>query len=218
MHLYGTAQIEPTNDGILPVDEMMGTLMQPGSEFLGRGIAMYFVKVVRLQFTTYSLRQGFRVIMRSPMLRHVSRDRDHNRHSPGICHETRRKAELPTHLRQIGKRESNRCVRLAALPGVRPSLHDPMGYELTNVMGTIRLLEHARKMGTPHFVFASSSSVYGPDTPLPAVETSAPDPCSPYALTKLHGEQWGRLYSRLHGLRFLALRFFSVWDPGNVPI
>jgi UDP-glucuronate 4-epimerase len=108
-------------------------------------------------------------------------------------------------------------VHLAALPGVRPSLHDPMGYVFTNVMGTIRLLEHARKMGTPHFVFASSSSVYGPDTPLPAVESSAPDPCSPYALTKLHGEQWGRLYSRLHGLRFLALRFFSVWGPGQRP-
>jgi UDP-glucuronate 4-epimerase len=72
-------------------------------------------------------------------------------------------------------------------------------------------------MGTPHFVFASSSSIYGPDTPLPAEETTAPDPCSPYTLTKLHGEQWGRLYSRLHGLRFLALRFFSVWGPGQRP-
>ena len=43
------------------------------------------------------------------------------------------------------------------------------------------------------------------------------NPCSPYALTKLHGEQWGRLYARLHGLRFLALRFFSVWGPGQRP-
>lgn len=93
-----------------------------------------------------------------------------------------------------------------------------MSYELTNVMDMIRLLEHARKMGTPHFVFASSSSVYGPDTPLPAVETSAAAPCSPYALAKLHGEQWGRLYSRLHGLRFLAMRFFSVWGPEQPPI
>lgn len=108
-------------------------------------------------------------------------------------------------------------VHLAALAGVRPSLHDPLGYQITNVIGTIRLLDHCRKMGTPQFVFASSSSVYGPDTPLPAEETTPPDPCSPYALTKLHGEQWGRLYSRLHGLRFLALRFFSVWGPGQRP-
>jgi len=72
-----------------------------------------------------------------------------------------------------------------------------------------------------HFVFASPSSVYGPRTPLPAEETAMPDPRSPYALTKLLGEHRGRLYSRLyarlHGLRFLALRFFSVWGPGQRP-
>jgi UDP-glucuronate 4-epimerase len=108
-------------------------------------------------------------------------------------------------------------VHLAALAGVRPSMERQMDYEITNVVGTLRLLDHCRRFGTPHFVFASSSSVYGPATPLPAEETAIPDPCSPYALTKLHGEQWGRLYSRLHGLRFLALRFFSVWGPGQRP-
>lgn len=106
-------------------------------------------------------------------------------------------------------------VHLAALAGVRPSMARKIDYEITNVVGTLRLLEHCRQFGTPHFVFASSSSVYGPQTPLPAEETVTPDPCSPYALTKLHGEQWGMLYSRLHGLRFLALRFFSVWGPGQ---
>jgi UDP-glucuronate 4-epimerase len=108
-------------------------------------------------------------------------------------------------------------VHLAALAGVRPSMDRPFDYLSTNVTGTLRLLEHCRVHGIPHFVFASSSSVYGPDTPLPAEESTTPDPCSPYALTKLHGEQWGRLYSRLHGLRFLALRFFSVWGPGQRP-
>ena len=72
-------------------------------------------------------------------------------------------------------------------------------------------------MRIPHFVFASSSSVYGPEMPLSAEESTPANPCRPYALTKLHGEQWGRLYSRLHGLRFLALRFFSVWGPGQRP-
>jgi UDP-glucuronate 4-epimerase len=108
-------------------------------------------------------------------------------------------------------------VHLAALAGVRPSMDRPFDYLSTNVTGTLRLLEHCRIHSIPHFVFASSSSVYGPDTPLPAEESTTPDPCSPYALTKLHGEQWGRLYSRLHGLRFLALRFFSVWGPGQRP-
>jgi UDP-glucuronate 4-epimerase len=108
-------------------------------------------------------------------------------------------------------------VHLAALAGVRPSMDRPFDYDSTNVTGTMRLLEHCRIHGIQHFVFASSSSVYGPDTPLPAEETAIPDPCSPYALTKLQGEQWGRLYSRLHGLRFLALRFFSVWGPDQRP-
>ena len=108
-------------------------------------------------------------------------------------------------------------VHLAALAGVRPSMTHPIGYHQTNVNGTLRLLEFCRTMGVPHFVFASSSSVYGPNSPLPFTEDGPTDPCSPYALTKLIGEQWGRLYARLHGLRFVALRFFSVWGPGQRP-
>ena len=58
-------------------------------------------------------------------------------------------------------------VHLAALAGVRPSMTHPLGYHQTNVNGTLRLLEFCRSMGVPHFVFASSSSVYGPTSPLP---------------------------------------------------
>jgi UDP-glucuronate 4-epimerase len=108
-------------------------------------------------------------------------------------------------------------VHLAALAGVRPSMTHPLGYHQTNVNGTLRLMEFCRSMGVPHFVFASSSSVYGPTSPLPFTEDGPTEPCSPYALTKLIGEQWGRLYARLHGLRFVALRFFSVWGPGQRP-
>ena len=108
-------------------------------------------------------------------------------------------------------------VHLAALAGVRPSLDRPFDYLSTNVTGTLRILEHCRIHGIRRFVFASSSSVYGPDSPLPFSEGGPTDPCSPYALTKLQAEQWGRLYARLHGLRFVALRFFSVWGPGQRP-
>jgi UDP-glucuronate 4-epimerase len=108
-------------------------------------------------------------------------------------------------------------VHLAALAGVRPSLDRPLDYEATNVLATLRLLEHCRQHGIGRFVLASSSSVYGPDTPLPAEESALPCPQSPYALTKLHAEQWGRLYAQLHSLNFLALRFFSVWGPGQRP-
>ncbi|MFM2241562.1 MAG: hypothetical protein RLZ97_417 [Verrucomicrobiota bacterium] len=106
-------------------------------------------------------------------------------------------------------------IHLAALAGVRPSLDRPLDYEQTNVLGTLRLLDHCRQSGIGRFVLASSSSVYGPDTPLPAEETALPCPQSPYALTKLHAEQWGQLYAKLHGLNFVALRFFSVWGPGQ---
>jgi UDP-glucuronate 4-epimerase len=108
-------------------------------------------------------------------------------------------------------------VHLAALAGVRQSLKNPLRYHKTNVLGTLRLLEYCRTTEVPHFVFASSSSVYGPTSPLPFTEVGPTDPCSPYALTKLIGEQWGRLYARLHGIRFVALRFFSVWGPGQRP-
>ena len=108
-------------------------------------------------------------------------------------------------------------VHLAALAGVRPSLDRPLDYEATNVLATLRLLEHCRQNGIGRFVLASSSSVYGPDTLLPAEESALPCPQSPYALTKLHAEQWGQLYAKLHGLNFLALRFFSVWGPGQRP-
>ena len=108
-------------------------------------------------------------------------------------------------------------VHLAALAGVRQSIDRKLDYEFTNVIGTIRLLEHCRRMGIPHFVFASSSSVYGPDAPLPFSEDGPTNPRSPYALTKLHCEHWGQLYSKLHDIRFIALRFFSVWGPGQRP-
>jgi nucleoside-diphosphate-sugar epimerase len=106
-------------------------------------------------------------------------------------------------------------VHLGALAGVRPSLDRPLDYETTNVLGTLRLLEHCRQHDIGRFVLASSSSVYGPDTQLPAEESATPCPQSPYALTKLHAEQWGQLYAQLQGLNFIALRFFSVWGPGQ---
>ena len=108
-------------------------------------------------------------------------------------------------------------VHLAALGGVRPSIERPLDYLETNLTGTLRLLEHARQHGTPRFIFASSSSVYGPTDGSPSSEDDALAPCSPYALTKQQGEQWGRLYAQLHGLDFIALRLFAVWGEGQRP-
>lgn len=108
-------------------------------------------------------------------------------------------------------------VHLAALGGVRPSIERPLDYLETNLRGTLRLLELARQHGTPRFIFASSSSVYGPTDGSPSSEDDPLSPCSPYALTKQQGEQWGRLHAQLHGLDFIALRFFAVWGEGQRP-
>ncbi|MBT7854765.1 MAG: NAD-dependent epimerase/dehydratase family protein [Opitutae bacterium] len=109
-------------------------------------------------------------------------------------------------------------VHIAAKAGVRPSIENPGGYYETNVKGTLHLLEFARKKGVEQFVFASSSSVYGVNTKVPWSETDEGLlPISPYASTKLAGEGLGHVYSKLYGIRFLALRFFTVYGPRQRP-
>ena len=112
----------------------------------------------------------------------------------------------------------NVIVHLAAKAGVRPSIADPDVYVATNVGGTQNMLSFARHCGTPQFVFASSSSVYGVN---PRVPWSEDDhvlmPISPYAATKVSGELLGHVYAKLFGIRFLALRFFTVYGPRQRP-
>ena len=109
-------------------------------------------------------------------------------------------------------------VHLAARAGVRPSILDPIGYQEVNVRGTQNMLEFARELRIPQFVFASSSSVYGIN---PRVPWSEDDhvllPISPYASTKVSGELFGHVYSHLFGIRFVALRFFTVYGPRQRP-
>lgn len=108
-------------------------------------------------------------------------------------------------------------IHLAARAGVRPSITNPVGYLQTNVIGTQMLLDYARQAGVKQFVFASSSSVYGVNKNLPWTEDEKLQPISPYAMTKLAGEMAGHVASHLTGLRFLALRFFTVYGPSQRP-
>lgn len=109
-------------------------------------------------------------------------------------------------------------VHLAARAGVRPSIQDPRLYIETNIGGTFNLLEAARKAGVGRFICASSSSVYGVLKTVPFRE----DMClnqtiSPYAATKLAGEQLCSNYSHLYGMRTISLRFFTVYGPRQRP-
>lgn len=109
-------------------------------------------------------------------------------------------------------------VHLAAKAGVRPSIEDPRAYQDVNVTGTQNLLEFARARRIGHFVFASSSSVYGVNPRVPWREDDyVLQPIRPYASTKVSGELLGHVYSHLFGIRFIALRFFTVYGPRQRP-
>jgi len=109
-------------------------------------------------------------------------------------------------------------VHLAAKAGVRPSIQDPVAYQDVNVRGTQHMLELAREWGVRQFVFASSSSVYGVNPRVPwSEEDHVLQPISPYASTKVSGELLGHVYSHLYGIRFIALRFFTVYGPRQRP-
>ena len=109
-------------------------------------------------------------------------------------------------------------VHLAAKAGVRPSIADPMSYQTTNVIGTQNMLEFARNRGIKQFVFASSSSVYGINPNVPWREDDPQlMPISPYASTKVSCELMGHVYSHLFGIRFVGLRFFTVYGPRQRP-
>jgi len=108
-------------------------------------------------------------------------------------------------------------IHLAAKAGVRPSILNPILYQQVNVDGTQNLLEFARQKNIMQFVFASSSSVYGINENIPWNEDEKLKPISPYASTKLSCEMLGHVYSHLYGIRFLALRFFTVYGPAQRP-
>lgn len=108
-------------------------------------------------------------------------------------------------------------IHLAAKAGVRPSISDPLAYQRTNILGTQMLLDFAKETGVKQFVFASSSSVYGVNKNLPWKEDEQLLPISPYAMTKLAGEMAGHVFSSLYGIRFIALRFFTVYGPSQRP-
>jgi UDP-glucuronate 4-epimerase len=109
-------------------------------------------------------------------------------------------------------------VHLAAKVGVRPSIAEPLSYQRTNVAGTQNVLEFARERGVRQFVFGSSSSVYGVNPRVPwREEDHVLQPISPYAGSKVSGELLGHVYSHLYGMRFVALRFFTVYGPRQRP-
>lgn len=109
-------------------------------------------------------------------------------------------------------------MNLAAQAGVRYSIENPLAYIDSNIVGFANLLEVARHNPVMHFVYASSSSVYGGNTKIPFAESDSVDnPVSLYAATKKSNELMAHVYSKLYGIPTTGLRFFTVYGPWGRP-
>jgi nucleoside-diphosphate-sugar epimerase len=105
----------------------------------------------------------------------------------------------------------------AAVVSVTQTVQDPVTSALVNDMGTIKVLDAARRHSVRRVVLASSSAVYGDAPQLPKTESMTPAPLSPYAVQKLTNEYYSELYHRLYGLETVCLRYFNVYGPRQDP-
>lgn len=105
----------------------------------------------------------------------------------------------------------------AAWGSVPRSIEMPLVYCANNIVGTLNMMEAARKTGVKKFVYASSSSVYGDEPTLPKVEGREGNLLSPYALTKQCDEEWGKQYTMHYGLPTIGLRYFNVFGRRQDP-
>ncbi len=122
-------------------------------------------------------------------------------------------------MEELFKREKfDAVMNLAAQAGVRYSIENPMAYVESNVVGFVTLLECARHNPVKHFVYASSSSVYGGNEKTPFAEEDRVDnPVSLYAATKKSNELMAHVYAKLYGIPVTGLRFFTVYGPWGRP-
>ena len=111
----------------------------------------------------------------------------------------------------------NAVFHLAALPRVQFSIQNPEETHEANVNGTFNLLNTCRKFNVKRFVFSSSSSIYGDQEKLPIKEDALPAPISPYALHKLIGEQYCKVFTIIYGMETISLRYFNVYGPRQSP-
>lgn len=105
----------------------------------------------------------------------------------------------------------------AAVPSVPKSIADPEASHRANIQGTFNMLQAAREAGVKRFVSAASSSAYGESPTLPKIESMPTSPLSPYAVQKLAGEQYCRVFALCYGLETISLRYFNVFGPRQDP-
>ncbi len=122
--------------------------------------------------------------------------------------------------RQMLEKAAEDCdviFHLAAMVSVPQTIDDPVESALINEMGTLYVLEAARKKNIRRVVFSSSCAVYGDTPQLPKIESMPLNPCSPYAVQKRTAERYMRLGCELYGLETISLRYFNVYGPRQDP-
>jgi len=108
-------------------------------------------------------------------------------------------------------------IHLAARTSVPKSVQDPLETNRVNIDGTLNVLVAARDAKVRRFVYAASSSAYGETPTLPKIETMAPEPISPYGVTKYVGELYAQVFGRVYGLENASVRYFNVFGPRQDP-
>jgi len=112
----------------------------------------------------------------------------------------------------------NGIINLAARAGVRASVDNPWIFVESNMTGTLNMLEICRQTGTPKFIVASTSSIYGSNPPYPTPETaSSSEPLQPYAASKKGAEAMCHAYHHLYGIDVSVVRYFTVYGPAGRP-
>ena len=118
----------------------------------------------------------------------------------------------------VAREKPDVVCHLAAQINVTESVKDPAFDAMTNVIGTINLLEASVRAGVKRFIFSSTGgAIYGSPKVLPADETTRPEPMSPYGTSKLATEEYIKTYSRNHPLTYVILRYANVFGPRQVP-
>jgi len=105
----------------------------------------------------------------------------------------------------------------AAIPSVPRSVKDPLSTNNANINGTLNVLIAARDNFVKKVIYASSSSIYGDTPTLPKKESMTPTPLSPYAITKLTGEYYCKVFNSIYNLPTVSLRYFNVYGPRQDP-
>jgi nucleoside-diphosphate-sugar epimerase len=172
-------------------------LVTGGAGFIGSHIAETLVKkgdFVRVldNFSSGKIENLEKILKKIDLIRADIRDKD-------ICLKATKGIDYVLHQ--------------AALRSVPKSMHNPRQYNEVNINGTLNLLEASLENKVKRFVFASSSSVYGNINTFPEKEDFLPQPISPYALTKLTGEYYCKIFTYHYSLDTVSLRYFNVFGP-----